>query len=55
MQRFRDSTLDLRNRVQDMVRGGNSREEIEAMLRGEFGWQDIHITRGLDGLMGELR
>ncbi len=55
MQRFRDSTLDLRNRVQGMVRGGSSRDEVEVMLREVFGWQDLHIARGLDGLMGELR
>ena len=55
MQRFRDSTLVLRNRVQEMIRGGSSREEIEVVLREEFGWQDLHISRGLDGLMGELR
>ena len=55
MQRFRDSTMVLRNRIQDMLRQGSSREEIEAVLRGEFGWQDLHVGRGLDGLMGELR
>jgi cyclase len=55
MQRFRDSTLVLRNRVQEMVRGGSSREEIEVVLREEFGWHDLHISRGLDGLIGELR
>jgi cyclase len=55
MRRFRDSTLELRNRVQSMVRDGSSRDEVEAMLRAEFGWQELHIGRGLDGLMGELR
>ena len=37
-----------------MLREDSSREEIDAMLRAEFGWGDLHITRGLDGLMGEL-
>lgn len=55
LEKFRDSTLVLRNRVQGMVRGGRSREEVEAVLRTDFGWQDLHITRALDGLMGELR
>ena len=55
MRNFRDSTVRLRNRVQEMLREDSSRAEIEAMLRDEFDWQDIHVSRGLDGLMGELR
>jgi len=55
LRRFRDSTLVLSNRVQSMLREERSREEIEAVLREEFGWQDLHVGRGLDGLMGEMR
>lgn len=55
MRNFRNSTQMLRNRVQEMLREDSSREEVEAMLRDEFDWQDLHISRGLDGLMGELR
>jgi len=55
MRNFRDSTLALRTRVQGLIRGGSTREQLEAVLRQEFGWQDLHIGRGLDGLFGELR
>ena len=55
MRRFRDSTLELRSRIQGMLRQGNSREAIEQVLRGEFGWQDLHMMRGFDGILGELR
>jgi len=55
MRKFRDSTLALRTRAQELIRGGSSREQLEAALRREFGWQELHLTRGLDGLFGELR
>ena len=55
MRRFRDSTLELRSRIQGMLRQGNSREAIEQVLRGEFGWQNLHMMRGFDGILGELR
>ena len=55
MRRFRDSTAALRDRVQEMLREDRPREEIEAVLRDEFGWQELHLTRGLDGIVGELR
>lgn len=55
MRKFRDSTLALRTRVQELIRGGTSRDQLEAVLRKEFGWQDLHVARGLDGLYGELR
>lgn len=55
MRKFRDSTLALRTRAQELIRGGSSREQLEAALRREFGWEDLHLARGLDGLFGELR
>ena len=55
MREFRDHAMTLRNRVQEMIRDGRSRDEVEAMLRADFGWADLHVNRGLDGLMGELR
>ncbi len=55
MRRFRDRTVMLNDRVQEMLRADSSREEIEAMLRDEFNWADLHVTRGLDGILGELR
>ena len=55
VSRFRDSTLALRTRVQDLIRSGSSREQVEAVLRQEFGWQDLHLRLGFDGLFGELR
>jgi glyoxylase-like metal-dependent hydrolase (beta-lactamase superfamily II) len=55
MREFRESTVRLRNLVSDLVRQNKSRDEIEAAMRSEFGWQDLHVNRGLDGLIDESR
>jgi glyoxylase-like metal-dependent hydrolase (beta-lactamase superfamily II) len=55
VQMFRDSTMSLRTRVQDMVRKKNSRTEIEKMLRSEFHFADLHVKVSLDGLIKELQ
>ena len=55
MQSFRDSTVRLRTRVREMSRQGSSREEIAAMLRDEYHWQDLMMDMGLDGILAEMR
>jgi cyclase len=55
MRKFRDSTVTLRNRVHEMVVQKKPRDEVAKMLQAEFHWQQLHLDRGLDGLMGEMR
>ena len=55
MQNFRESTVRLRTRVREMSRQGSSREEIAAMLRDEYHWQDLMMDMGLDGILAEMR
>jgi cyclase len=55
MRKFRDSTLTLRNRVHQMLVQKKSRDEIAGMLKTEFHWQQLHLDRGLDGAMAEMR
>jgi cyclase len=55
MYDFRDSTVRLRELARQLVRQNKSRAEIEAAMRSEFGWQDLHVQRGLDGLIEEMR
>ncbi len=52
---FRDSTIRLRNRTRELLSGGASRDEVEQMLRREFYWGDLHVGRGLDGLIAEVQ
>lgn len=55
MRKFRDSTLRLRNRVHDLLMQKKNRDEVAAMLKSEFHWQQLHLDRGLDGAMAEMR
>ena len=53
LRNFRDGTVRLSQRVQQMVRQRKTRDEISRMLQQEFGWFDFLLNRGLDGLIGE--
>jgi cyclase len=55
MAKFRDSTLKLRNRVHEMLVQKKTRDDVSKMLQTEFHWAQLHLDRGLDGLMGEMR
>jgi cyclase len=55
MQKYRQSTLTLRNRVHEMVVQKKSKAEVEKMLRTDFHFADLHIARSLDGLMVEMQ
>ena len=55
LQKFRDSTMTLKNRVRDMIAKKSSKAEIEKMLRTDFKFADLHIQRSLDGMMIELQ
>jgi cyclase len=55
MQKYRQSTLTLRNRVHEMIVQKKSKAEVEKMLRTDFHFADLHIARSLDGLMVEMQ
>jgi cyclase len=53
MRKFRDSTLKLRTRVHDLIVQKKSRDDISKMLQSEFHWAELHLSRGLDGIIAE--
>jgi len=55
MQKYRQSTLDLRNRVHEMIVAKKTKADVEKMLRTEFHFADLHIARSLDGLLVEMQ
>jgi glyoxylase-like metal-dependent hydrolase (beta-lactamase superfamily II) len=55
MVKFRDSTASLHSRVHQMIGQKKSKEEVAAMLRKDFGFEDLHLNMSLDGMMAELR
>jgi len=55
LTKFRQSTLNLRNKVHEMVVAKNSRADIEKMLRSDFHFVERDINMSLDAMMVELR
>jgi glyoxylase-like metal-dependent hydrolase (beta-lactamase superfamily II) len=55
MQKYRQSTLNLRNRVHEMIAQKKTKADVEKMLRSDFHFADLHIARSLDGLMVEMQ
>lgn len=55
MEQYRQSTIRLVSRVREMNRAKKSKDEIAQMLRTEFHWADLHIARGLNGVIEEVQ
>jgi len=55
MTAFRASTIRLVDRVREMNRAKKKKEEIAQMLRTEFHWADLHLGRGLNGVIEEVQ
>ena len=55
MRKFRDSTLALRNRVHELLVQKKTRDDIANMLKAEFHWAELHLARGLDGVIAEAQ
>ena len=51
----RGSTASLHTRVHQMIGQKKSKEDVAAMLRKDFGFEDLHLNMSLDGLMAEMR
>jgi cyclase len=55
MQKYRQSTLNLRNSVHEMIVQKKTKADVEKMLRSDFHFADLHIARSLDGLIVEMQ
>jgi len=55
MANFRTSTMSLQTKVHSMLVAKKSKAEIEAMLRKDFHYADLHVMFSLDGLMKEMK
>jgi glyoxylase-like metal-dependent hydrolase (beta-lactamase superfamily II) len=52
---YRDRATRMAETLQELVRQGKSRADIETVVRGQFDWEDFHIQMALDGLINEFR
>ncbi len=55
VRKFREFTVTLRSRVRELVVKKATLEEVEQVMRTEFRWGNLHVARGLTGVMAEMR
>jgi glyoxylase-like metal-dependent hydrolase (beta-lactamase superfamily II) len=54
LQAYHARTVRFRDTLASLVSQGKTRADIEAVVRGQFDWEDFHV-RSLDGLINEFR
>lgn len=55
LQAYQGRTERFAATLQQLVSQGKTRAEIEAVVRGQFDWEDFHINAALDGLINEFK
>ena len=55
LEAYLQKTLRFKDVLAKLVQAGRSREEIEAVVRSDFDWEDFHVQMALDGLINEFR
>jgi len=53
--KYKSLIESMRNRVRSMNRQHKGKDEIRKMLASDYQWQDLHMERGLEGLIAEMR
>jgi cyclase len=48
-------TLRFRDTLAELVSQGRSQQDIEAIVRSEYAWEDFHVQMALEGLINEFR
>jgi glyoxylase-like metal-dependent hydrolase (beta-lactamase superfamily II) len=52
---YHERTLRFRAVLTELVSRGLSRDQIEAVVRADFDWEDFHVQSALDNLINEFR
>jgi Metallo-beta-lactamase superfamily len=55
LEAYHDKTIRFRDTLTQLVKQGKSKADIEAVVRGQFDWEDFHVQSALDGLINEFR
>ncbi len=55
LEAYRERTIRFREVLTELIGGGRSREEVEAVLRSDFDWEDFHLQIGFEGLLNEFQ
>jgi hypothetical protein len=55
LEAYHDKTIRFRDTLAQLVKQGKSKADIEAVVRGQFDWEDFHVQSALDGVINEFR
>lgn len=55
LEAYHDRTIRFREVLSELVSQGRSQDEIEAVVRSDFDWEDFHVQMALEGLIDEFR
>jgi glyoxylase-like metal-dependent hydrolase (beta-lactamase superfamily II) len=55
LEAYRERAMRFASTLQELVRQGKSKADIETVVRGQFDWEDFHVQSALDGLINEFR
>jgi cyclase len=55
LEAYHARTLRFREVLSELVSQGRTSDEIEAVMRADFAWEDFHVQMALEGLINEFR
>lgn len=55
LEAYRERAIRFSGVLSELVSQGKSRDEVEAVLRADYDWEDFHVQMALDGLIEEFR
>jgi len=55
LEAYRERAIRFSETLSQLVKQGKSKADIEAVVRGDFDWEDFHVNAALDGLINEFR
>jgi glyoxylase-like metal-dependent hydrolase (beta-lactamase superfamily II) len=55
LEAYRQRAMRFSETLSQLAKQGKSRADIEAVVRGQFDWEDFHVQSALDGLINEFR
>jgi cyclase len=55
LEAYHERTIRFSETLSQLVKQGKSHADIEAVVRGQFDWEDFHVQSALDGLINEFR
>lgn len=55
LEAYHARTIRFRQAISELVSQGRSKDQIEAVVRSQYDWEDFHVQMALEGLIDEFR